>query len=118
VLGFTTDPLVEVGSFTCSPARVAMGDRIELVAELASTSNESQHLVVDFVIHHVTASGTASPKVFKWSTVDLPPGDSVTLRKRRLIEHASTRTYYPGTHRVDLQVAGSVVAHAEFVVVV
>jgi hypothetical protein len=70
--------------------------------------------VVDFVIHHVTASGGSSPKVFKWSTIDLGPGEEATLRKRRRIEHASTRTYHPGRHVVELQVAGSVVAASSF----
>ncbi len=114
VLGFTTDAAVDVGRFTCRPDVVEMGENLELTAELTSTRETIQHLVVDFVIHHVTSSGTLSPKVFKWTTIDLGPGESTTLVKRRRIQHASTRTYYPGSHRVDLQVAGRVVASAAF----
>ncbi len=116
VLGFTTDADVEVEKFAVTPHGVEMGDHIELVAELRSTAGTVQRLVVDFVIHHVTAAGGTSPKVFKWTTADLEAGERLALRKRRLIQHASTRTYYPGVHRVELQVAGSVVGDAQFVV--
>jgi 3-methyladenine DNA glycosylase AlkC len=114
VLGFTTDASVLVNTFECSPGVVAMGDRIELTAEIVSTGKRQQHLVVDFVIHHVTAAGKTAPKVFKWTTVDLRPDETVQLTKRRLIQHASTRTYYPGIHRIELQVAGTVAAETGF----
>ncbi|MDJ0961299.1 MAG: DNA alkylation repair protein [Acidimicrobiia bacterium] len=117
-LGFTTEAAVSVGPFSVSPTRIEMGDRLELEVELRSTASETQRLVVDFVIHHVNASGGLSPKVFKWTTIDLQPGEQVVLRKRRPIQHASTRTYHAGRHRVELLVAGSVVAEGTFDVAV
>ncbi len=114
VLGFTTEPKVVVERFEVSPVVVQMGDRIELAAELRSAASETQRLVVDFVVHHVNASGSTSPKVFKWTTVDLDPGARCMLTKRRLIQQASTRTYRSGTHRVELQVSGQVVAATAF----
>jgi hypothetical protein len=52
--------------------------------------------------------------VFKWTKLDLAPDETVMMRKRRLIQQASTRTYRPGSHRVELKVAGTVVAEAAF----
>lgn len=118
VLGFTTDPKVEIARFAVAPRQVEMGDRIELTATLRSTSQSRQQLVVDFVIHHVNAAGGTSPKVFKWATIDLAAGEEVVLRKRRLIQKASTRTYRSGHHRVELQVAGTISAAAGFDVIV
>lgn len=114
VLGFTTEPEVEVNGFACTPPELELGARIELRAEFSSTSSHDQLLVVDFVIHHVNASGGTSPKVFKWTTQSVSPGECVELRKRRLIQTASTRRYHAGVHRVDLQVAGKVLATTEF----
>ncbi len=114
VLGFTTDPEVEVDGFDCSPAAIDLGQRIELTAGLRSVADADQLLVIDFVIHHVTASGTSSPKVFKWATRTIEPGRSLVLSKKRLIQTASTRRYHRGVHRVDLQVAGRVMASTEF----
>jgi len=114
VLGFTTDARVEIDGFEVTPSVVEMGDHIVLHAEVRSTATARQRLVVDFVIHHVNASGDTSPKVFKWTTFDLEPGGGRTLEKRRLIQQASTRTYRAGTHAVELQVAGRVVAASSF----
>ena len=114
VLGFATEPLVVVERFDVSPAVVEMGGHVELGAELRSIATERQRLVVDFVVHHVNASGATSPKVFKWTTVDLGPDARCVLTKRRAIQQASTRTYRAGSHRVELQVAGRVVAAVAF----
>ena len=114
VLGFTTSVEIEVRGFEVAPGHVELGDRIELTATLRSTADAAQHLVVDFLIHHPTASGGTSSKVFKWTVLDLEPGAEVTLTKGRRIVNASTRTYTSGTHTVELQVAGSIVAEATF----
>jgi 3-methyladenine DNA glycosylase AlkC len=114
VLGFSTDPQVEVERFEVGPAIVEMGDHLALAADLRSTGDAPQRLVIDFVVHHVNASGETSPKVFKWTTADLAPGERRTFAKRRLIRQASTRTYRSGTHRVELQVGGTVVASGAF----
>jgi 3-methyladenine DNA glycosylase AlkC len=118
VLGFTTDSSVEIERFEVSPALVEMGTHITLTADVRSTASGPQRLVVDFVVHHVAASGATSPKVFKWTTIDLGPGEQRTVTKRRLIQQASTRTYRAGTHRVELQIAGTVVAATAFDVLV
>jgi 3-methyladenine DNA glycosylase AlkC len=114
VLGFTTEPEVVVEHFDVTPAAVVMGEQITLAADLRSDAGGPQRLVVDFVVHHVNASGATSPKVFKWTAVDLGPGERRSLTKRRRIQQASTRTYRAGTHRVELQVGGQIVASAAF----
>lgn len=114
VLGFTTDPQVVVERFHVAPAVVEMGTHITLATDIRSAATVPQRLVVDFVIHHVNASGATSPKVFKWTTVDLGPGERSSLTKRRMIQQASTRTYRAGTHRVELQVSGRVIAVTAF----
>ena len=118
LLGFTTDPQVTVDGFACSPDKINLDSHIELEAKLTSTSDAEQLVVVDFVIHHIGASGAASPKVFKWTNKVLEPGATVTLTKRRKIANASTRTYHPGSHKVELQVSGQIVADTRFEVVI
>lgn len=115
-LGFTTEAAIDAARFTVEPAEVRLGDSITLAAtiESSASANRDQRLVVDFVVHHVNARGDTSPKVFKWTTIDLPAGGTVQLEKRRLIKTASTRRYHRGVHRVELQVAGEVVAESAF----
>ncbi|MGF1595578.1 MAG: DNA alkylation repair protein [Acidimicrobiales bacterium] len=114
VLGFTTEPQVVVERFEVSPPVVEMGAQLVLTADLRSVAAEPQRLVVDFVVHHVNASGATSPKVFKWATVDLGPGQRRALTKRRSIQQASTRTYRAGIHHIELQVGGRVMASTSF----
>ena len=113
LLGFTTDPSVEV-DFKTRPANAVLGDQLELNASITSTATEPQRLAVDFVIHHVMANGDTSPKVFKWTTVELDPGETVEISKRRRLQTASTRTYHSGRHLVALQVGGTIVAQSNF----
>lgn len=114
LLGFTTDPQIQIGGFTCTPEEVELGQHIELATTITSVSTEDQLLVIDFVVHHQTSRGTPSPKVFKWKTVSLTPGESISITKRRLIKNASTRTYYAGRHQVDLQIAGHMMTSTSF----
>ena len=114
LLGFTTDPKLDVDCFTCTPDRLDLGSTIELALALTSTADHEQLLAIDFVVHHVNASGKTSPKVFKWTTCRLNTGGSVELVKVRRIQDTSTRTYHPGTHRIDLQIGGKVLAQTSF----
>ncbi len=113
-LGFSTDPQIEVIGFAVEPASIHLGESIHLRTEIRSTGARTQRLVVDFVVHHRTRSSATIPKVFKWTSIDLEPGEQRSLTKRRLIQTASTRRYRAGRHRVDLQVGGVVVASSGF----
>ncbi|MGI9599036.1 MAG: DNA alkylation repair protein, partial [Acidimicrobiales bacterium] len=114
LLGFTTEPELGPVDFSCHPSEIDLGSQIELTAELTSTARSDQLLVIDFVIHHVLAGGKTSPKVFKWTTQNLAPGQTLALSKKRTIQTASTRKYHAGQHRIDLQVAGRPVASTVF----
>lgn len=97
-----------------APKRVAVGDSLKLVATLASSAKGKQALAIDYVVHHVRANGSSSPKVFKgWSLV-LAPGETRRLERTHSLRPITTRRYYPGLHRVELQVNGTVVAEAAF----
>ncbi|MDZ7855689.1 DNA alkylation repair protein [Sphaerotilus sp.] len=97
-----------------TPAQITLGERVALSATLTSLSRRPQALVVDYVIHHVKANGSTSPKVFKGWNLTLAPGETRTLVKQHAVRPITTRVYYPGQHRVALQVNGAVVADAAF----
>ena len=79
-----------------------------------STAATPQTLVVDYLVHHVRANGGTSPKVFKGWKLVLAPGERCTLSKRHSLRPVTTRTLYPGRHRIELQVNGEVCAEAAF----
>jgi 3-methyladenine DNA glycosylase AlkC len=102
-------------TITTRPKRIQLGDTLELSAVLSSISRRPQELIVDYVVHYARASGRASEKVFKWTTLTLAPGETVTLTKRQTIRDFSTRKHHPGKHLVELQVNGRRVARTQFV---
>ena len=101
-------------TLTLAPRRLTLGDRLALTARLTSTSARPQRLVVDYIVHYVKANGGTSEKVFKWTSLDLPPRTTVTLEKSQVIRDFTTRRHHPGRHRVELQINGSRVAEGGF----
>jgi 3-methyladenine DNA glycosylase AlkC len=98
-----------------TPRRVAVGGAVALELTLMSTSAKPQALAIDYVVHHVKANGETSPKVFKGWQLTLAPHESRVLTKKHSLKPITTRVYYPGEHRVDVQVNGRPVASAVFV---
>ena len=66
------------------------------------------------MVHFVKANGSTSPKVFKGAERTLQPGAEEVVRKSVSVAQHSTRTHYPGTHRVEVQVNGTIVAENTF----
>lgn len=108
------DGLKGQATLTVAPARIQLGESVELIADFKPAGKAPQALVIDYVVHHVKADGRTSPKVFKGWQLTLAPGESRMLRKRHAVKPITTRVYYPGLHRVELQVNGQVVAEAAF----
>lgn len=100
--------------FTLAPQRITLGDSLTLDLQLSSRAAAPQKLVIDYVVHHIKANGTSSPKVFKGWTCTLAPHQRLALHKRHPVRPISTRRYYPGVHRVELQINGGVLAEASF----
>jgi 3-methyladenine DNA glycosylase AlkC len=113
LLGAGAAPKLDA-TFTVSPKRIHLGDTVTFSATVTSTSSRAQSLLIDYVLHYARASGRASEKVFKWTTLDLPAGASVTVTKRQTIRDFSTRRHHPGRHRVELQINGRRLAETAF----
>ena len=107
-------PLRGQAELALSASRVAIGDALGLHVTLRSASAHSQTLVVDYVVHHVRANGSASPKVFKGWNLTLDARETRVLDKRHSLRPVTTRTLYPGTHRIELRINGQMVAAAAF----
>ncbi len=97
-----------------SARRAAVGGEIGLRAVLRSAARAPQLLEVDYAVHHVRANGGTSPKVFKGWKLTLAPGEARTLDKRHSLKPVTTRTLYPGRHRIELRVNGVTVAETSF----
>lgn len=93
---------------------VTFGDTLGFEILVGNAGDAPISLMIDYAIHHRKADGLLSPKVFKWKTVTLAPGDSATLRKLHAIRPITTRRYYPGGHEVAVLINGEEAARAAF----
>ena len=107
-------PLRGEAALAISPRRASVGDSLTLRATLTGEGRSVQRLAVDLVVHFVKANGGTSAKVFKGWQLHLAAGETRVLEKSLSLRPITTRRYYPGRHRVELQANGKVVAEAAF----
>lgn len=117
ILGFGTAEAISLRGVRVSPAVVPIGESVTLTVELANESSSTQRLLVDLRVHFVKANGRPSPKVFKLKEVELEQGGSALLSKTISLAQHTTRTHYPGHHRVELLVNGQASEAGTFEVV-
>jgi 3-methyladenine DNA glycosylase AlkC len=96
------------------PDPVCLGDTLHFAFRLHSEADTPQHLVIDYVLHFVRANGSTGPKVFKLMTRTLEGGASLDVRKKHSFKPITTRRYYAGQHRLEIQVNGQVVGTTTF----
>jgi hypothetical protein len=73
---------------------------------LHNPSTELATALVDWRVHYTKADGRSTPKVFKGSTVHVPPGEQQVLEKTCSLRQMSTRIHHPGRHAVVLLING------------
>jgi 3-methyladenine DNA glycosylase AlkC len=87
--------------------------KLDLEIEVQSKSEESQNLMLDYVIWHQKANGSLTPKVFKWKLLEGFSG-SIRLKKSHSFKPVTTRKYYPGDHKIEIQINGKVFSTGDF----
>jgi hypothetical protein len=97
-----------------TPEAIRLGERIRLAFTLTSTASTAQRLIIDYAIHYVKKSGGTSAKVFKLKTLELGPGESVTLARKQQIRNFTTRVHYAGRHEVEVLINGQCLGRCGF----
>ena len=106
VLGFGDKAVVAVEKVRITPSRPPIGSSVRIMCEVASQASGVQRVLVDLRVHYVKANGKQSPKVFKLKTVELAPKQTIAFSKTLALTQLTTRTHYPGLHRIELLVNG------------
>lgn len=114
VLGFESKIKIAVSKIRLDQPMVKMGGDLNFSFEIKSKSKQAQNLVIDYVVHHVKANGRLTPKVFKLAQKKLAAGEAARFSKRHSFRPISTRKYYAGAHRLEIQVNGVKFGMAEF----
>lgn len=106
VLGYASSEAIALDKFFADPANPRIGESVRIGVTATNTSDQPVRVLVDLAIEFVKANGSASPKVFKGSELELPANGSATVKKTVSLRQHTTRKHYPGTHRVAALVNG------------
>jgi 3-methyladenine DNA glycosylase AlkC len=117
ILGFLPATGVQVRDIHIAPAVVSIGDSITFTVELSNDGSATKQLLIELRVHFVKANGKPSPKVFALKELVLRPNGSVQLSKTISLAQHTTRTHYPGQHRVEVLVNGRPSATSVFDIV-
>ena len=100
---------------TVGPQSLPIGGKITIEVVVHNPSDGPAGALVDLRVHFVKANGTTSAKVFKGAELNLESGESGTVRKSVSVAQHTTRTHYPGVHRVEVVLNGATVPAGSFV---
>jgi hypothetical protein len=114
LLGYAPPAAITVDGPLLAVEGVTVGESLEFTFDARNEGPDEVRLAIDYVVHHVKANGTLTPKVFKLTTRTLAPGESISLAKRHSFKPISTRRYYAGEHALELQINGHPFGRATF----
>jgi 3-methyladenine DNA glycosylase AlkC len=114
LLGFTRKPKLRVPPPELSTTHLLLGENLGISIRITSSSEQKQHVVIDYAVHYARSKGKTTSKVFKWKNLRLGPGQSVTLEKSHPFKKITSRRHYPGAHKIEILVNGQAMAATEF----
>ena len=99
---------------SAEPNSIRIGQSITLHLDIINNSKHNQSLMIDYVVHYVRKNSVVNEKVFKWKTIAVDAGDTITISKTHPMKRTTVRALYSGLHKLDVQVNGVRLASGEF----
>jgi 3-methyladenine DNA glycosylase AlkC len=117
LLGFLPATGIQVSKIRIAPAVASIGDSVTFTVDLSNEGSITMPLLIELRVHFVKSNGRSSPKVFALKELKLQPHGSARLTKEISIAQHTTRTHYPGEHRVEVLVNGRTIGTGVFDIV-
>lgn len=101
--------------FEVQSDKVKLGEALVFQFVIENKSDKPQPIILDYAIHFMKANGTLAPKVFKLKTGTLKPHDVLKIKKTHMIKPITTRTFYPGSHKIEILANGKSLGSLPFI---
>ncbi len=108
------NPALSIKKFNIKQKSIQIGESCDFEFVLRNDANKSTKYVLDYVLYHCKANGSLSPKVFKLKTGQIPGNSELKICKRHSFKPVTTRVYYSGKHKIQLQLNGREKEEATF----
>lgn len=113
LLGFESDPSIVMQSFTIQHSSIAIGEKLCFAFSLKA--DKPTKLLIDYVLYYRTKNGSLQPKVHKIKKYKLKDHEILQDSKSHHFKaNMTTRTLYPGKHRIALQINGKIYSSLDF----
>ncbi|HMP31290.1 MAG TPA: DNA alkylation repair protein, partial [Saprospiraceae bacterium] len=96
------------------PSDTAIGSVLKFSFDVHSTS--SKRIMIDYIVYFRNKQGLMNrKKIHKLQSFDIEQNKSIAIHKKHpLRANMTTRQLYPGTHKVEIQVNGEILASFHF----
>jgi len=115
LLGFSSNPKIEVLEIFLEPKQIMLGESVELSFQIKSTAETDQDLLIDYLVHFLRANGKHTAKVFKLSQKTLGAGEKIKITKKHSFQIITTRKYYPGSQSFQPQINGKLFGRVDLI---
>jgi hypothetical protein len=113
MLGLSHEPSVRITNLVV-PKHVRMNTALEF--SFSIEAREDTNVIIDYTLHFQNKAGRlSSKKIFKLAKLSLKKGIFIPISKRHMFrQNMTTRTLYPGTHTLEIQINGKIYACRKF----
>ncbi len=113
-LNFSIEPEVTISDFTIIKNPVKIGTSLDFALTL--TALKEEQVLIDYIISYQNKKGAmSSKKIFKIKKLNMLKNQKLTIQKRHpMRENMTTRTLYPGEHKIEIQINGKIVGGGNF----
>ncbi len=112
-LGYKMDPNIFISGFSLDKSTIHIGDKLGFMCTIKS--NENTKLIIDYKVIYPTKLGKTTSKVYKKGVLEVEKDVEYRVSGTRSFKPISTRTFYEGKHRIELQINGKIYASKEFI---
>ncbi len=116
LMGVGRSEHLAVDELAIAPSAARIGDTLRVRCVVRNAGGEPIDVRADLRVHFVKADGTRRPKVFRMASCRLEPGDAQQVAGTVSLRQMSTRTHYPGEHRLEVVLNGTASAVANVLV--
>lgn len=113
LFGFANPGQLQVTSLSADKQTLKIGDQLRFSFVLSNHSGKELTVRLEYRIHYVKANGKTTPKIFQISEGQFVSGEH-RITKKQAFTDFTTRTHFPGEHRLEIVVNGETKAEMSF----
>lgn len=113
LFGFASPGQLQVAKLNADKQKIRIGEQLQFSFTLVNHTGKPQSIRLEYRIHYVKSNGKTSPKIFQITEAKYPPGEYPVTKKQAFTDF-TTRTHFPGEHRLEIVVNGEAKAEMLF----